>query len=158
LGNGVHIALAVEDGSMVDRFHAALLKSGGSDDGAPGLRPNYDANYIWSVRPQSRLPQDRGDGEVTSTPGLATEGVEHLPDQLLGLGLAERIRAPRRAAGGSSKGAMPNLDSGVLNGGMAEQLRRGRPSLPQLASPRSRFRLNPHLATWRPETSLKMAA
>lgn len=30
---------------MVDRFYAAALKHGGSDDDAPGLRPDYDANY-----------------------------------------------------------------------------------------------------------------
>ena len=45
VGNGTHIAFAVEDRSMVDRFHAAALENGGSDDGAPGLRPDYDANY-----------------------------------------------------------------------------------------------------------------
>jgi len=45
VGNGTHIAFAVEDRSMVDRFHAAALEFGGSDDGAPGLRPDYDANY-----------------------------------------------------------------------------------------------------------------
>ena len=45
VGNGTHIAFAVEDRSMVDRFYAAALEHGGSDDGAPGLRPEYDANY-----------------------------------------------------------------------------------------------------------------
>ncbi|WP_245422990.1 VOC family protein [Neorhizobium huautlense] len=45
VGNGSHIAFAVEDRSMVDRFYASALEHGGTDDGAPGLRPNYDANY-----------------------------------------------------------------------------------------------------------------
>lgn len=45
VGNGTHIAFAVEDRSMVDRFYAAALRYGGRDDGAPGLRPAYDANY-----------------------------------------------------------------------------------------------------------------
>ena len=45
VGNGAHIAFAVEDRSMVDRFYAAALDHGGSDDGPPGLRPDYDANY-----------------------------------------------------------------------------------------------------------------
>lgn len=44
-GNGTHIAFAVEDRQMVHRFHAAALASGGTDDGAPGLRPVYDAHY-----------------------------------------------------------------------------------------------------------------
>jgi len=30
---------------MVDAFHAAALAAGGTDDGAPGLRPAYDAHY-----------------------------------------------------------------------------------------------------------------
>ena len=30
---------------MVDRFYATALKHGGTDDGGPELRPNYDANY-----------------------------------------------------------------------------------------------------------------
>ncbi len=45
-GNGTHIAFAVENRSMVNRFYAAALEYGGSDDGAPGLRPNYDGNYF----------------------------------------------------------------------------------------------------------------
>jgi catechol 2,3-dioxygenase-like lactoylglutathione lyase family enzyme len=45
IGNGTHIAFAAEDRSMVDRFHTAALEYGGSDEGAPGLRPDYDANY-----------------------------------------------------------------------------------------------------------------
>ena len=45
VGNGTHIAFAAEDRSMVDRFYEAALEHGGSGDGAPGLRPGYDANY-----------------------------------------------------------------------------------------------------------------
>lgn len=30
---------------MVDAFHAEGLRSGGTSDGKPGLRPEYDANY-----------------------------------------------------------------------------------------------------------------
>lgn len=44
-GNGVHVAFQARDRAMVDRFHAAGLAHGGRDDGAPGLRPDYDANY-----------------------------------------------------------------------------------------------------------------
>jgi catechol 2,3-dioxygenase-like lactoylglutathione lyase family enzyme len=45
VGNGTHIAFAAEARSMVDRFYAAALDHGGNDDGLPGLRPGYDANY-----------------------------------------------------------------------------------------------------------------
>lgn len=44
-GNGSHIAFAAEDRAMVDRFYAAALANGGTSDGAPGLRPEYDAHY-----------------------------------------------------------------------------------------------------------------
>lgn len=56
--------------------------------------------------------------EAPSTLGLATDGVEHLPDQLLGLGLAERIHA-RRAARlpVSSKDPAPDPETGTLNAG-----------------------------------------
>lgn len=45
VGNGTHIAFAVESRSMVDQFYAAALANGGRGDGSPGLRPEYDAHY-----------------------------------------------------------------------------------------------------------------
>ena len=42
---GQHIAFAAADRAAVDAFHAAALAAGGTDDGAPGLRPHYHANY-----------------------------------------------------------------------------------------------------------------
>lgn len=45
VGNGSHVAFAVENRDMVDRFYAAALAHGGRGDGEPGLRPDYDANY-----------------------------------------------------------------------------------------------------------------
>lgn len=44
-GNGVHVAYLVSNRSAVDAFHAAALAAGGSDEGAPGLRPHYHPNY-----------------------------------------------------------------------------------------------------------------
>jgi catechol 2,3-dioxygenase-like lactoylglutathione lyase family enzyme len=44
-GNGVHIAFDAGDRSKVDDFHRVALLHGGSDAGAPGLRPEYDPNY-----------------------------------------------------------------------------------------------------------------
>jgi catechol 2,3-dioxygenase-like lactoylglutathione lyase family enzyme len=43
--SGVHIAFAAKDRAAVDAFHAAALAAGGRDNGAPGLRPRYHANY-----------------------------------------------------------------------------------------------------------------
>lgn len=45
VGNGVHIAFWAGCRAQVDEFYAAALAHGGSDAGAPGLRPEYDANY-----------------------------------------------------------------------------------------------------------------
>jgi catechol 2,3-dioxygenase-like lactoylglutathione lyase family enzyme len=44
-GNGVHAAFKVDSRATVDAFHAAALANGGSDEGAPGLRPHYHPNY-----------------------------------------------------------------------------------------------------------------
>lgn len=46
VGNGSHVAFAVEDRDMVRRFHAAALQNGGRSDGEPGLRPEYDGHYF----------------------------------------------------------------------------------------------------------------
>ncbi|WP_205697618.1 VOC family protein [Conexibacter sp. SYSU D00693] len=41
----VHVALAAASRLEVDAFHAAALAAGGTDNGAPGLRPQYHAGY-----------------------------------------------------------------------------------------------------------------
>ena len=43
--DGLHIALGVGDRRLVDAFHAAALAAGLQDDGAPGVRAHYHANY-----------------------------------------------------------------------------------------------------------------
>lgn len=45
VGNGVTIAFEAPDRATVDRFHATGLARGGADEGAPGLRPHYHADY-----------------------------------------------------------------------------------------------------------------
>jgi catechol 2,3-dioxygenase-like lactoylglutathione lyase family enzyme len=44
-GGGAHIAFRAANRKAVDRFHAAGLKAGGRDNGAPGLRPDYSPTY-----------------------------------------------------------------------------------------------------------------
>jgi catechol 2,3-dioxygenase-like lactoylglutathione lyase family enzyme len=44
-GTGCHIALAAASCDAVDAFHAAALRAGAVDEGAPGLRPHYGAGY-----------------------------------------------------------------------------------------------------------------
>jgi len=45
VGEGTHIAFAVDSRDMVDAFHAAALAAGGTDHGGPGLRPHYHPDY-----------------------------------------------------------------------------------------------------------------
>ena len=42
---GVHVAFRAPDRTTADAFHAAALGAGGSDNGAPGLRPQYHQDY-----------------------------------------------------------------------------------------------------------------
>jgi catechol 2,3-dioxygenase-like lactoylglutathione lyase family enzyme len=41
----LHIAFAAQTRAEVDAFHAAALAAGAKDNGPPGLRPHYHANY-----------------------------------------------------------------------------------------------------------------
>ena len=45
VGNGQMVALLARDRQTVDRAHAVAIENGGVDEGAPGLRPQYHANY-----------------------------------------------------------------------------------------------------------------
>ncbi len=45
VGNGSHVAFAVEDRARVDRFYAVATTNGGRGEGPPGLRTAYDAHY-----------------------------------------------------------------------------------------------------------------
>ena len=41
----IHIAFHAADRASVDAFHTAALAAGGTDNGAPGLRPQYHPGY-----------------------------------------------------------------------------------------------------------------
>ena len=41
----LHVAILAKDRASVDAFHRAALTAGGKDNGVPGLRPHYHANY-----------------------------------------------------------------------------------------------------------------
>jgi catechol 2,3-dioxygenase-like lactoylglutathione lyase family enzyme len=50
-GNGTMVAFRARSWSEVERFHAAALAHGGTSEGAPGLRPQYGADfYVAYVR------------------------------------------------------------------------------------------------------------
>lgn len=42
---GIHVAFAARDRATVDAFYKAALAAGGTDNGPPGLRPQYHADY-----------------------------------------------------------------------------------------------------------------
>jgi len=44
-GNGTMVALTAGSWQQVDEFHAAAIKNGGKSEGAPGLRPQYNADF-----------------------------------------------------------------------------------------------------------------
>jgi catechol 2,3-dioxygenase-like lactoylglutathione lyase family enzyme len=41
----MHVAFLSPDREGVNRFYWAAMEAGGKDNGAPGLRPHYHANY-----------------------------------------------------------------------------------------------------------------
>jgi catechol 2,3-dioxygenase-like lactoylglutathione lyase family enzyme len=43
--NPPHVAFSAPDRAAVDAFHEAALAAGGTDNGAPGLRPHYHESY-----------------------------------------------------------------------------------------------------------------
>jgi catechol 2,3-dioxygenase-like lactoylglutathione lyase family enzyme len=60
-----HIAFAAASRALVDEFYRAALAAGGRDNGAPGLRPHYHANYYGAF--------------VLDPDGHNVEAVCHLP-------------------------------------------------------------------------------
>jgi catechol 2,3-dioxygenase-like lactoylglutathione lyase family enzyme len=43
---GAHIAFTAPDADAVERWHAAAIRHGGTDNGPPGLRPEYSGPYV----------------------------------------------------------------------------------------------------------------
>jgi catechol 2,3-dioxygenase-like lactoylglutathione lyase family enzyme len=44
-GRGFHVAFVARSRGAVDRFHAEALRTGGVDEGPPGIRENYEPGY-----------------------------------------------------------------------------------------------------------------
>lgn len=45
LRSGLHFCFVAPDEAAVDAFHAAAVASGGTDNGEPGIRPDYGRFY-----------------------------------------------------------------------------------------------------------------
>ena len=77
---GAHLCFRAPDRQAVDAFYEAALATGGRDDGAPGLRPKYHADYYCAF--------------VLDPDGHRIEAVCHAPERPVilpaGVELAER--------------------------------------------------------------------
>jgi catechol 2,3-dioxygenase-like lactoylglutathione lyase family enzyme len=62
----LHVAFRAADRRQVDAFHKAAMAAGGRDNGPPGLRPHYHANYYGAF--------------VLDPDGHNIEAVCHTPD------------------------------------------------------------------------------
>lgn len=49
VGNGTHICFVAESRDAVDRFHRQALENGGADEGAPGERPGYPKDDVYTA-------------------------------------------------------------------------------------------------------------
>jgi hypothetical protein len=63
---GAHIAFVAPDAGAVERWHAAALRHGGTDNGPPGVRPEYSGRYFAAF--------------VLDLDGNNVEAVFHAPD------------------------------------------------------------------------------
>jgi catechol 2,3-dioxygenase-like lactoylglutathione lyase family enzyme len=62
---GIHVSFRAAERETVDAFHRAGLAAGGTDNGAPGLRPHYHASYYGAF--------------VLDPDGYNVEAVNHTP-------------------------------------------------------------------------------
>jgi predicted lactoylglutathione lyase len=62
----MHVAFVTPLRAAVDAFYQAAMKAGGKDNGPPGLRPEYHANYYGAF--------------VLDPDGNNAEAVCHLPE------------------------------------------------------------------------------
>lgn len=44
--SGLHVCFAAPDRESVAAFHAAAIAAGGRDNGSPGIRADYSADYF----------------------------------------------------------------------------------------------------------------
>ena len=46
VATGAHVAFIAPDAASVERWHAAATSNGGTDNGPPGVRPEYSGHYV----------------------------------------------------------------------------------------------------------------
>jgi catechol 2,3-dioxygenase-like lactoylglutathione lyase family enzyme len=88
----VHLAFRAETREQVDAFYAAALAAGATDNGPPGIRPHYHANYYGAFV----LDAEGHNVEVVCHVDPAAKAVERAP--------ANRAAPRKRAAAGKKRG------------------------------------------------------
>ena len=68
---GAHIAFKAPSADAVERWHGAALRHGGTDNGPPGLRPEYSGHYFAAF--------------VVDLDGNNVEAVFHVPQSVAGI-------------------------------------------------------------------------
>ena len=71
VGNGVHIGFIARSKDAVHRFHSSALAQGGTDDGAPGPRPDYGPDYYGAF--VIDLDGNKLEATLTATPKPAAK-------------------------------------------------------------------------------------
>jgi catechol 2,3-dioxygenase-like lactoylglutathione lyase family enzyme len=71
VGNGTMVSFLADSRAAVDAFHAAALAHGGTDEGAPGLRPQYGPHFYAAY---VRDPDGNKLNAVCYNPGQSADG------------------------------------------------------------------------------------
>lgn len=93
VGNGAHVGFSARSQDAVHRFHAAALAKGGSDDGAPGPRPDYGPDYYGAF--------------VRDPFGNKVEATVHAPAKARRATRATAAKKAKRPAASRSKAKAP---------------------------------------------------
>ena len=94
VGNGVHISFAAASKDAVNKFHAAAMKAGGQDEGAPGPRPDYGPDYYGAFCRD--LDGNKIEAVVIAMPKPAKKAAAKKPAARKAKATAKRAKAKRR--------------------------------------------------------------
>lgn len=96
-GNGTHIAFNAKTKNAVQKFYKAALANGGTDEGAPGPRPDYGADYYGA------FVRDPDGNKIEAT--LHPEPVAAKPKKTVTARAKAKKAAPKKAKTAAKKPA-----------------------------------------------------
>lgn len=112
-GNGAHIGFSARSREAVHRFHETALENGGTDNGAPGPRPDYGPDYYGA------FVRDPFGNKLEATLTLAA-GKRARPARAT----KSRRKAAKRAAGKSKAKAKRGAAKGIRAARSAKKAKR----------------------------------